>query len=300
MAESIPTPGGKKVWGKAVIESILTNEKYKGDALLQKVYTTDFLSHKKKINEGEVPQYYVEGNHEAIIAPPVFDKVQLLMKSRCKGKNRNSSVNIFSSKIKCGKCGSWYGSKVWHSNDKYRKVIWQCNHKYSDNEKCSTPHIDEKTVKEQFIRAVNIYMVEKDAIIACLESLLAEIQDTSEAEFEKANLQNELVAIANTVQQCIADNAHFASNQDEYEKKYNELVDRYEDVQTRISALDEQITRPLAEKETTAMYIEKLCGVPDTVTEFDDELWQGLLQYMTVYGKDDYGFTFADGTEIRI
>lgn len=299
-AESIPTPGGKKVWGKAVIESILTNEKYKGDALLQKVYTTDFLSHKKKINEGEVPQYYVEGNHEAIIAPPVFDKVQLLMKSRCKGKNRNSSVNIFSSKIKCGKCGSWYGSKVWHSNDKYRKVIWQCNHKYSDNEKCSTPHIDEKTVKERFIRAVNIYMVEKDAIIACLESLLAEIQDTSEAEFEKANLQNELVAIANTVQQCIADNAHFASNQDEYEKKYNELVDRYEDVQARISALDEQITRTLAEKETTAMYIEKLRSVPDTVTEFDDELWQGLLQYMTVYGKDDYGFTFADGTEIRI
>lgn len=66
------------------------------------------------------------------------------------------------------------------------------------------------------IRAVNIYMVEKDAIIACLESLLAEIQDTSEAEFEKTNLQNELVAIANTVQQCIADNEHFVSNQDEY------------------------------------------------------------------------------------
>ena len=97
--EGIPTPGGKKVWGKAVVQSILTNEKYKGDALLQKVYTTDFLSHKKKINEGEVPQYYVEGNHPAIIEPAIFDKVQLLMKARCPGKNRNSSVNIFSSKI---------------------------------------------------------------------------------------------------------------------------------------------------------------------------------------------------------
>ena len=80
--EGIPTPGGKKVWGKAVVESILTNEKYKGDALLQKVYTVDFLSKKKKVNEGEVPQYYVEGNHPAIIEPSVFDSVQALMKAR--------------------------------------------------------------------------------------------------------------------------------------------------------------------------------------------------------------------------
>ena len=119
--KGIPTPGGKKVWGKAVVESILTNEKYKGDALLKKVYTVDFLSKKKKVNEGEVPQYYVEGNHEVIISPAVFDNVQVLMQSRGKGNGRNSCVSIFSSKIRCGDCGGWYGSKVWHSNDKYRK-----------------------------------------------------------------------------------------------------------------------------------------------------------------------------------
>ena len=110
--KGIPTPGGKKVWGKAVVESILTNEKYKGDALLQKVYTVDFLSKKKKVNEGEVPKYYVEGNHQAIIPPAVFDNVQVLMQSRGKGNGRNSCVSIFSSKIRCGDCGSWYGSKV--------------------------------------------------------------------------------------------------------------------------------------------------------------------------------------------
>ena len=119
--KGIPTPGGKKVWGKAVVESILTNEKYKGDALMQKVYTVNFLSKKKKVNEGEVPQYYVEGNHEVIISPAVFDNVQVLMQLRGKGNSRNSCVSIFSSKIRCGDCGGWYGSKVWHSNDKYRK-----------------------------------------------------------------------------------------------------------------------------------------------------------------------------------
>lgn len=122
-SENIPTPGGKSIWGGSVVKSILTNEKYKGDALLQKVYTTDFLTKKKIKNDGQVPQYYVENDHQAIIEPKVFDNVQRLMALRHPGINRNSCINPFSSKIKCGDCGSRYGSKVWHSNDKYRKVI---------------------------------------------------------------------------------------------------------------------------------------------------------------------------------
>lgn len=161
----IPTPGGKTVWSKTVIQSILTNEKYKGDALLQKVYTTDFLSKKKKKNEGEVPQYYVKGNHEAIIPPAVFDFVQTQMQSRS-GENRHSGVSIFSGKIKCGDCGSWYGPKVWHSNDPYRKVVWQCNHKYDGAETCATPHLDEKTIQKLFIKALHRLGTEKESILA--------------------------------------------------------------------------------------------------------------------------------------
>lgn len=186
--EGIPTPGGKKVWGKAVVQSILTNEKYKGDALLQKVYTVDFLSKKKKVNEGEVPQYYVEGNHPAIIAPEVFDRVQVLMQARVPGKDRNSSVGIFSSKIKCGDCGSWYGSKVWHSNDKYRRVVWQCNHKFDGGEKCTTPHLDEETIKELFIKALNIFCTEKDEIIAALEMIKDTAFRTDELDAEQSRL----------------------------------------------------------------------------------------------------------------
>ena len=74
--DKIPTPGGKEVWSKNVIKSILTNEKYKGDALLQKVYTVDYLTKRKKKNTGEITQYYAEGSHEAIIPPHIFDEVQ--------------------------------------------------------------------------------------------------------------------------------------------------------------------------------------------------------------------------------
>lgn len=128
--EKIPSPGGKEKWNASCIRSILSNEKYKGDALLQKVYTTDFLSKKKKKNEGEVPQYYVRDNHEAIIPETTFEQVQLLLAGRTTGRNEEFS-KLLSSRLMCGCCGGWYGSKVWHSNDKYRKVIWQCNHKFN-------------------------------------------------------------------------------------------------------------------------------------------------------------------------
>ena len=93
---------------------------YKGDALLQKTYTVDFLTKKKKVNEGEIPQYYVRDNHEAIIDRETFEMVQTLMMARRPGANRRSCVSVFSSRIKCADCGGWYGPKVWHSNDLYR------------------------------------------------------------------------------------------------------------------------------------------------------------------------------------
>lgn len=78
---------------------------------------------KQIINEGEVSQYYVEKDHEAIIDPEIFDQVQDELKRRCPGRNRHSGIHDFSGMIKCGQCGSWYGSKVWHSTSKYRKII---------------------------------------------------------------------------------------------------------------------------------------------------------------------------------
>ena len=145
-AEGVLSPGGKEKWNASAVRSILTNEKYKGDALLQKSYTVDFLTKKKKVNEGEIPQYYVEGNHEAIIQPEVFEMVQRELEQRQQRRGRHSGVHLFSGRIKCGGCGGWYGSKTWHSTDKYRRVIWQCNHKFEGNEKCSSPHFVRDTL----------------------------------------------------------------------------------------------------------------------------------------------------------
>ena len=119
------------------------NEKYKGDARLQKKFTVDFLSKKIKVNEGGVPQYYIRNSHPAIIDPDTFELVQQEIERRRPKRRQLYKNSPFAAKIICAECGGFYGRKVWHSNsEKYRKSIWQCNHKYGNKENvCTTPNL---------------------------------------------------------------------------------------------------------------------------------------------------------------
>ncbi len=101
MNRGVLSPSGKEKWYASTVESILTNEKYKGSALLQKSFTTDFLTKKKKVNEGEVPQYYIDESHEAIIDPGDFEQVQLEMARRKKLGKQYSGNSLFAAKIVC-------------------------------------------------------------------------------------------------------------------------------------------------------------------------------------------------------
>lgn len=163
--QGIPTPRKKARWRDSTVESILTNERYKGDALLQKQFTVDFLNKKMKNNEGEVPQYYVTDSHPAIIDRTEWELVQAEMARRKEKGNHQNSLNVFSSKIYCGQCGSYYGSKVWHSTDKYRKVVWRCNGKYERQTRCSTKHLTDDEIKRLFISAVSKLHAERETLI---------------------------------------------------------------------------------------------------------------------------------------
>lgn len=296
--EKIPTPAGKEKWGATVIWSILTNEKYKGDALLQKSYTVDFLTKKTKVNEGEVPQYYVQNNHTAIIKPEVFDMVQQKIRVYREKKQRTSCVNTFSGKIKCGDCGNWYGSKVWHSNDKYRKVIWQCNNKFKGEKKCGTPHVDEETIKELFLKAVSIVFGKKEELARNFSEMKDIAFDTSGWEQEREQLQEEMTVVSELIHQCIRENARVAQDQEEYQKKYDALVRRYDTAKDRLDEVDRIINEKQARKAEIELFLAELDKV-ETVTEFHEDTWYALLDYVTVYDKEDIRFTFKDGTEIR-
>jgi hypothetical protein len=99
----------------------------------QKTYTTDFLTHKQKKNEGELPQYIIENSHAAIIPEETWELVQVEMERRKAIGRRFSGKGALACRLVCGDCGGYFGAKVWHSTDAYKAVIWRCNDKYNLN-----------------------------------------------------------------------------------------------------------------------------------------------------------------------
>jgi len=164
---------GKTKWYESSLRRMLSNEKYKGDALLQKTYTVDLLSKKRIINNGEVPQYYVEESHPAIIDKEMWEAVQLELERR---KDFAEKYNIskldyatadnpFAGRVICGQCGRPYGRKVWNSTDeRLRRIVWRCNKKYEvKGEKgCANKHIDDKVLYQAFISNFNAMIENKD------------------------------------------------------------------------------------------------------------------------------------------
>lgn len=294
----ISTPAGKDVWQESTIRSILKNEKYKGDAMLQKSFTVDFLTKKKKINEGEIPQYYVENSHPAIITPEVFDLVQHEVKKRKNAKGYKTGGGCFSGKIVCGKCGSFYGSKVWHSTSKYRRVIWQCNSKFKNTEKCNTPHIYEDKLKQAFVEAFNSILKNKDEILQGYDAIIQALTDTSKLDKESAKLQSEMEIVTEMIRKCVDENANNALNQEEYEERYNTLAQRYESIKKGLEGINENRLERSSKQENILAFIKEL-EQRDLIKEFDQELWNGSIEKVVVNAEGKIIFKFKDDMELK-
>lgn len=156
---------------------MLQNEKYKGDALLQKTYTVDFLTKERAVNNGEVPMYYVEKSHPAIIDKEMWEAVQLEMQRR-KDYMESHGVgqldftkvedNPFTGRVICGNCGSAFGRKTWNSTDQnLKRRVWQCNRKYEKKGqvRCKNKHIDEEVLYKAFVSSFNALVENKKEFI---------------------------------------------------------------------------------------------------------------------------------------
>lgn len=187
----VPNWNGKAKWYEGSIRKMLSNEKYKGDALLQKTYTVDYLTKKRVENTGQVPRYYVEDNHPAIIDKDMWEAVQLEMERKkvfaenhgFKRIDYGTSDNPFAGKVICGDCSSAFGRKVWNSNDdRFRRKVWRCNKKYAEKGKkgCNNTHIEDKVLYQIFINVFNAILENSEYFIKKWEE-----KYTSESQLEK-------------------------------------------------------------------------------------------------------------------
>jgi len=298
--QGIPTPRRRTKWSVSTVTSILTNEKYKGDALLQKTYTADYLTKSVKKNHGEVPQYYIEDSHPAIIDPETFELVQNEIKRRRPHRHQLHRNSPFTAKIICSDCGGFYGRKVWHSNSKYKKLIWRCNHKYEQDMVCSTPNLTEEEIEKAFIKAFNQVLGEKQRHIKRFEALLPILADTSKLDEQLKVAQSEHSRLMNDLRLFMDENTLHVQDQVEYNRKFTEKSQLCEAKEAEIGNLEKQLLEQSGRKELIKRCLEEIQKCGEILAKFDVNLWNSMVESVTISRNKTFGFLFRDGTRITV
>ena len=302
--KQIPMPSKKKdqngnyvyKWQVSTIVSILTNEKYKGEAILQKTYIGDYLTHKQVKNDGkDIPIYHVRDSHPFIIPVEEWEMVQIEMKRR---GVRYSGLSFIGSKVVCGDCGSNYGQKVWHSTDKYRKVIYQCNHKFSNGNHCKTPTITEEIIKKAFAESCS-KMIGTN-LIEDLKLGIKMLESHKDLDDKIMELVIECDALNESARKLIEDKKKGNIAYDEADSRYNTLVKKHKEVSKELRKLEEQRSIKLAAAHRNKMFIKVIQNNEIVHGEFQEKLWTMLLEKAVIYHDGRIVFHYYCGYENEV
>ena len=186
-----------------------------------------------------------------------------------------------------------------NSNDRYRRVIWQCSNKYKGTKVCQMPHLYEDGLQAEFLKLCNKVVSNREREIADMHELLAVIGSMEELETKKTGLEAERDALAAQLQDLIDQNAKVAQNQETYILQYDDLASKYKAANEQVKELEQAILEKEMRIRQITDFIAVLETMPSTVTVFEPELWASLVDKVTVHGKNDVSFTLTSGAEVR-
>ena len=302
-SEEIPTPSGKENWCGSVVKSILANEKYSGNAILQKTFTVDFRTKKSRKNTGQLPIYNVKDSHPAIIDNETYELVQEEIKRRTRRKRYSSP---FCKKIICAECGEHYGHKIWNSRDRNLYDIWACNGKLhgralrEKTECCKTACVREEVIKAAFLLAANPIIEDLENFREqCERARIEDNRNMLRAEREQLALKrSEHLNFIDTLQREYAGTAT-----DEKTNKYSDLLNDAEDKIARIERRTEKINEQLSNDTNSAVRIATMLDALHKhhapLKDFDDELWTAMVKVLVV-SEARLEFHFYGGMVVSI
>jgi len=291
-ADGIPTKFGKKRWQHGVIQSILTNEKYTGNAILGKSYKPDVLSKRRMKNEGQAPMYYAEDTHPAIIDKAMFEMVKVEMQRRTDekgnavGNSRFTSKYPFSGLLICGECGH----KMRRHNRRVGsgKLVpaWGCSNRIVNGRAvCDSHHVNEDKLQKTYTAAIREMLEDAEEIVAAVrDSAGLVMQPQNQAELER--VEQEIISTQDTVlslhkakQKRSIGAAEYAERIREYSQKMQELEaqqaelqsteNRYSEVRMWLNSFEEHIRSGEIMNATDAMIMKQLV---EQITIYDDRM----------------------------
>ena len=306
--EHVPTMGGGNRWFSERIKSILKNEKYKGDALLQKTYITDPISKRVKKNNGELPMYYVENSHPAIIERRIFDRVQEEIarragKKKVKQTGTKTELGRYSGKyaltelLYCGECGTPYRRCTW-SRDGKKKIVWRCVSRLDYGKKyCkNSPSVEESRLHNAIAAAItkkaNSEEINIGGIMDHIESFGS--QRDTDGIIQRQRRIAEIEKVIDDLARLNSDEAQSGELDYKFSELYAELYsvkDELEEMQNGASAIDGDMLNEMREVVT---------GLKNHPVEYDDKVVRQLIDCIKVMSADTIKICFKDGTVTEV
>ncbi len=311
-ADGILTVTGNTEWHATVIDKMLSNEKYMGDALMQKTYTVDFLTKKKVMNKGIVPKYYIEDNHEAIIPKELFNRVQeekarrtaiyrpATRKKDAPIKGKYSAKYILSDIMVCAECGQPYRRQVW---TKYgiKKAVWRCDNRLKHGSKrCKySPTLKEDSLHEAIMIAINNVVEDQGEFVQAFRENVIRIIGNYPAQAEPTQYDEQIKQLQQEMMRLIEDSAKTECADDAFDKEYRIIADK-------IKELKKLKAKELKERHLAEIYelrLQDMDGYMKKVNylkrEFDDDLVRRLLQSVRVLNGSKIEIQFQSGIAIK-
>ncbi len=308
-SRGVKTKHKQTTWHSEIVKSILINEKYTGDALLQKTYITDCITKKSRKNNGELPMYLVKNHHEPIISRADFNRVQEEMARRgakkvianklTKGEQgKYSAKYALSELLVCGECGTHYRRVTWTAKG-FKEIKWRCiNRIQYGKRKChGSPTVDEQALHKAIVSAINEFCEVKDDVAKVLRESITEVLDpklngsvqaAQQRIDELAHNIDELIKLATLPETA-------ATAMTDIEKFSEEMKTLREFIETEKA---KQVTAQRGSDEFNAV-LERLENEGFTMTEYDDVAVRQLIEKVTVESKDTITVTFKGGLEVR-
>lgn len=287
--DSVPKRYGYTTWHSFTIDYILNNERYMGDALLQKSYTTEVLPYRKKRNHGEKARFYVENSNPPIVSKETYQSAQELQQSKSHGCYAKKNRYPMSAMLKCPVCGHNYRRQIVNG-----KAYWVCSYKASGRSDCTSERIQEDTVMEAFIRMTDKLTRNREDLLSSLIRQLEKIQNRISGSQEQvyqidcqiADISAQSLVVAQLHNKGILNNAEFTAQSGELNRKVSEL--RSERRRILMEDEDDELIDTLrALDETLAEYIPA-----DT---FDEDLFEQIVESITVISGQALNFQLSGG-----
>ena len=306
--KKILTPGRKEKWTYGTLHSILTNERYMGDAIINKTYTVDCISKKKKRNNGERAKYYVENNHPAIIDRATFGKVQEEIARRSglrkvKQVGTKTELGKYSSKyaltelLVCGECGTPYRRCTWTACGN-KRIVWRCISRLDYGKKrChDSPTMGEEELHRAIMSAVQTVAMKNTKLLQTLKNYIAMIVKCDDSEDRELEIKVRLAEINEEFQKAMSLVSVDDDNNLVIEQRLTELIMEKETLNKELAKYSDEDS---ANSHSKVNEIVRLTDILENQPlQFNDELIRQMLQCVVVESKERIKVIFNDGTEI--